>query len=63
MTAFKFNDPSTLPPVGCNILIKVGDSEMIASRTGYIENRNDAMEYKLDSTGELISGHFYWRYL
>lgn len=58
----KFNEPDTLPPVGCNLVILIGDNEQLAVRTGYIENRNDAIEYKLDSTGELIAGKFFWRY-
>lgn len=58
----KLNPPSLLPPVGCNLVIMIGDNEHTAQRTGYIENRNDALEYKLDSTGELISGKFFWRY-
>lgn len=57
-----FNDPSRLPPVGCKLLIKVGDTEMVAMRTGYISHRDDAMEYKLDSTGEIILGRFFWSY-
>lgn len=58
----EFNSPSRLPPVGCKLVIKVGDSEMIAERTGYIASRDDAMEYRLDSTGEVILGRFYWSY-
>lgn len=58
----QFNDPCRLPPVGCKLVIKVGDAEMIATRTGYIADRNDAMEYKLEATGELISGRFWWSY-
>lgn len=59
---YEFNSPSRLPPVGCKLVIKVGDSEMIAERTGYIASREDAMEYKLDATGEVILGRFYWTY-
>lgn len=62
MSEQEFNSPSRLPPVGCKLLIKVGDSEMLAERTGYIADRDDMMEYKLDATGEIILGRFYWTY-
>lgn len=62
MSEYIFNDPGRLPPVGCKLVIKVGDSEMVAVRTGYIASRDDAMEYKLDATGETILGRFHWTY-
>lgn len=60
----KFNDPRSphLPPVGCPLIIKIGDTEQKAERTGYIAKRGDMMEYKLASTGELVIGLFWWRY-
>lgn len=62
MSELKLNDPSRLPPVGCKLLIKVGDTEMIATRTNYISHRDNAMEYELDATGEIIRGRFFWTY-
>lgn len=62
MSNYEFNSASRLPPVGCNLVIMVGNTEMVAVRTGYIEDRRDAMEYKLEATGELIIGRFEWRY-
>ncbi|MGB2063571.1 MAG: hypothetical protein ACPHUL_00350 [Marinomonas gallaica] len=58
----EFNSASILPPVGCKLVIKVGDNHIIAERTGYIADRDDMMEYKLDATGEIILGRFYWIY-
>ena len=62
MEELQFNDPGRLPPVGCKLVIKVGDAEILATRTGYIASRDDLMEYKLDDTDEVILGRFWWRY-
>ena len=66
---YEFNSPSRLPPVGCKLVIKVGDSEMLATRTCYIAVNSSknfkfetSLEYKLDSTGEIILGRFFWSY-
>ena len=59
----KTNSPDTLPPVGSLLLIDVGGSMIQARRTGYIASRGDAMEYKIETTGDLISGRFRWCYV
>ena len=59
----QFNDPDRLPPVGCNLMIKVGDTEILVARTSHITNKyGDMMEYKTADTGEVIIGRFWWRY-
>lgn len=60
----QFNDPKGpyLPPVDCKLVIKIGDNEVLATRTGYVESKDSKLEYRLDSTNELVSGHFWWRY-
>jgi hypothetical protein len=33
-----------------------------AVRTGYIDNKTDLIEYKIESTGEIIKGLLEWTY-
>ena len=57
------NHSSTLPPVGCQLLIALGDGEiLLAVRTGYISNQSDDLEYKLVKYDRVIKGRFNWMY-
>lgn len=69
MSNQEFNSASRLPPVGCNLVIMVGNTEMVAVRTGYIgqssskKHKFEALiEYQLEATKEIIQGRFEWRY-
>ena len=55
------NDPSTLPPVGCPLLIEVGGALVKARRTGFIAERGRQMEYQL-ADGTTITGRYRWTY-
>ena len=59
----KTNSPDTLPPVGSLLLIDVNGQMVEARRTGYIKSKSDDMGYKIDGSGELISGRFRWCYV
>ena len=57
------NHSSTLPPVGCQLLIELDDNErLLAVRTGYISNQSDDLEYKLVKYDRVIKGRFNWMY-
>ena len=56
------NAADKLPPVDCPLLIEVMKGYLVlAQRTGIIENKRAAMEYRL-VTGETIQGRFRWTY-
>ncbi len=56
------NPPGNLPPVGCPLLIKLDDGQLVeAHRTGFIEHRSRAMDYSL-ADGTTITGRFAWTY-
>ena len=56
-----FNSCSRLPPVGCPLVIKVGEKEIRAERISYITDKENLMDYKL-SNGSVITGRFQWTY-
>lgn len=58
----QLNSPSRLPPVGCVLLVMLDGVLCRAVRTGYIENKTDLIEYKIESTGEIIKGLLEWTY-
>jgi hypothetical protein len=55
------NSSNVLPPVGCPLLIEVGDVMIPAVRTGIIPKKTDDMEYRLQN-GNLIAGRHRWTY-
>lgn len=58
-----FNDASTLPPVGCQLLIELDDGErLLAVRTSYVNSRSDDLEYQLVKYDRVIKGRFNWTY-
>lgn len=57
----KLNHPNHLPPVGCPLLIKVGDDLIRAERTSFLEKRDRQMEYRT-TEGEVLVGRFEWTY-
>lgn len=63
MTAadIKLNPAEQLPPVRCPLLIEVDGELVRASRTGYIESKDRAMEYKT-ADGVVIHGRYRWTY-
>ena len=66
----KLNHPNRLPPVLCPQLIELEGRLQLAERTGHIETRDRAMEYRLLEridgqlipTGETIVGRHHWTY-
>lgn len=64
------NPSSHLPPVGCPLLIEADGRLLLAERTGYIEQRDRAMEYRLLDridgslipTGGTFVGRCRWTY-
>lgn len=57
------NDPTKLPPVGCNLIIKVGDQQIKVARTSHVTDKyGSLLEYRTADTGELIVGRFWWSY-
>lgn len=60
--ALHFNSPSSLPPVGCPLLIRLPcGAALHVERTGYLQDRNGQMEYRLQD-GRLIVGRYEWTY-
>lgn len=56
------NTPSTLPPVGCPLLIEIAPGRLVnAERTGYLLAKGSDMEYRV-SDGNVINGRFRWTY-
>lgn len=55
------NSKTSLPPVNCLILIELPGALVPATRTGFIRNRCDAMEYRL-TNGDRITGRYRWTY-
>ncbi len=53
-TDLHLNPSSHLPPVECPLLVEADDGLLLVERTGYIEQRDRAMEYRLL---ERIDGH------
>jgi len=58
----QLNSPSILPPVGCSLLVMLDGVLTRAVRTSYIERKTDLIEYKIESTDELILGLLEWTY-
>lgn len=57
-----FNSPSTLPPVGCPLLLRLPCGAVLqAERTGYLQDRGGQMEYRLQD-GRVISGRYEWTF-
>ena len=55
------NSSDLLPPVGCPLLIEIGDVLVQATRTGFIKSKSADMEYRL-ANGCLIHGRYRWTY-
>lgn len=58
---YVFNDPCHLPPVGCPLVIKIGEKVYRCQRTKFVPRRGDEMEYVLDN-GTTVRGRFHWTY-
>lgn len=56
-----FNSPSFLPPVDINLLIKVEDKIIEATRPSHVESKDSDLVY-ITKSGEEITGRFYWTY-
>jgi len=61
MVEVHLNRPEHLPPVGCPLLIGVGDMLLRVERTWFIEDRTRMMEYVTED-GRKITGRYYWTY-
>lgn len=59
--AVHLNPTDHLAPVGCPLLIEVGDELLRAERTGFVEQRDRQMEYQLVD-GSRILGRYRWTY-
>ena len=60
--AVHLNAPSTLPPVGCPLLIEIAPGRLVnAQRIGYVADKGSDMEYRV-SDGNVILGRFKWTY-
>ena len=56
-----FNSPDALPPVDTELLILVDGKAVQVKRTGYIQNKDDLMEYET-ANGRKFYGRFPWTY-
>lgn len=57
-----YNDAYRLPPVGCWLVLSIGDTELRARRTSHISDKyGDNLEYETEQ-GESLIGRFAWRY-
>lgn len=62
MTDIRFNAPEHLPPVGCQLLIKLPDGTVLkVRRTSHIQTRDSEMEYECED-GTIITGRHSWTY-
>lgn len=57
----QLNRADHLPPVRCPLVIGVGDMLLKVERTGFIADKNRAMEYVTED-GQKILGRFEWTY-
>lgn len=56
-----WNLPENLPPVGCPIVIRVGDAVFHCERTSHISDRSQNMVYRM-LDGSLHTGRCEWNY-
>lgn len=65
MQKYEWNKPERLPPVGCPLVINLGqeygNDTAHAERTSHLHDKAGQMDYRL-STGEIIRGRFDWSY-
>jgi len=54
----KFN--SGLAPVGCLLWVKVGECPTLCRRTGFVTNRGNIPEFRVELTGDILVGDFMW---
>lgn len=59
---YEWNPPERLPPVGCPLVIRVGNSALRCERTGHLQDKAGEMEYRSLATGQLWRGRFMWSY-
>lgn len=60
--AIHLNTESTLPPVGCPLLIEIAPGRLVnAERTSYLTTKGSDMEYRV-SDRNVILGRFRWTY-
>jgi len=68
MTYEHWNNPGMLPPVGCPLVIRVGQRPgpaiiLKVERTRHLVDRNGQMEYRsLRVPGAVYHGRFEWTY-
>lgn len=58
--AVHLNSETSLPPVGCPILIAAGDHLLPAVRPAFVERRGNALVYLIE--GREITGQYRWTY-
>lgn len=61
MDDLHLNNPGALPPVGCPLLIEVGNVIVPAERTGHVTDKDNQLEYVLADESKII-GRFKWTY-
>ena len=57
----QLNPEGHLPPVACPLLIEVDGELVRAERTGFVEQKDRQLEYRLDS-GRTVIGRYRWTY-
>jgi len=62
---YEWNPPERLPPVGCPLVIRYtpgGEGAvMLVERISHLMHRDGDMDY-LVSTGQVLTGRFFWSY-
>lgn len=63
--AYTWNKPERLPPVGCPLVLNLGQAYdwdiAFGERISHLRSRSDVMDYQL-STGQIVRGRFEWSY-
>lgn len=61
----EWNSADLLPPVGCPLILYVGDihgqGKVFGERIAHLDQRDRQMKYRIE-TGEVITGRFPWTY-
>lgn len=64
-TDYTWNKPERLPPVGCPLVLNLGQAYdwdiAFGERISHLRSRSEEMDYRL-TTGQIVRGRFEWSY-